>query len=900
MKRKRLLDSCKQLHPPRKLQRRAGLIHRRPEIEILENRLAPATSVSIADASVIEPSPHGTADMDFTVTRTGGDLSPPLMVDYTTLAGSAQPFTDFTPVTGTATFAAGSPTATIAVPVFGNGVYNNPNLTFTVQLTGIAGASPVSFANHVDISTGIASFGVVIADLNGDGKPDIIAYDSGTLLDDPTSGDISVLLNATPPGASTPSFSPPQIIPAGRGLASLAVADLNGDGKPDLIVTNQYSYNISVLLNTTPTGSARVSFAPPQNFNQGAQVLSLAVGDVNGDGKPDLAVVRSVFDVSVLLNTTPTEASAVSFTPQQSFAAVQRSPYAIVSSLALADINGDGKPDIITTNGRVNTVSVLLNTTPTGATVPSFAPPVQFNNNGDAASVAVGDFNGDGRPDLVVTSASGGYYGYSGSQTVLLNTTPPGAAVPSFAPPQTFSDTNDYLGVAVGDVTGDGKLDIVGADQTHDTVSVLLITTPPGAAVPDFTSSQPFNTLHGPLLVALADINGDGQPDVIVSSRYVNAVSVLLNTSPPAISRDTATGTIVESDPRNDVLVNGSTGDNTLTVSQTPGGGIGAITYVLNGGAPVSLSGVTAFGFDGQGGNDTMTVIMGSGGPLIAGPGPITFEGGDGTNTLTVDAPGQVTRAAPDTFTICGSQALNYSNVSTINIDNAAAIDTIAGPDTADRASAFAGLTANERFVQALYLDNLGRPGVKAELDEWVAMLDASAAAQSAVTSAIVDSPEARDRLVKSWYVSFLGRQATNAEELGWVNALLAGQSEETVLSGILASTEFYNRAQALSFTGSMDQRYIDALYILLLGRNPGDAETAGWVSVLPQLGGQGVALDFLDSTEFRTDAFEGYYEALLHRPADATGLNDWLASPLDLAAVRQEFESSPEFYQNG
>ena len=107
----------------------------RPYLEQwLEDRLAPATTLSIADASAIEPASGGTVNMDFTVTRTG-DFTAPLTIGYTTVAGTAQPTTDFTPETGTTTFAAGSATATIAIPIFGNGVYNNPSLTFSVELT---------------------------------------------------------------------------------------------------------------------------------------------------------------------------------------------------------------------------------------------------------------------------------------------------------------------------------------------------------------------------------------------------------------------------------------------------------------------------------------------------------------------------------------------------------------------------------------------------------------------------------------------------------------------------------------------------------------------------------------------------------------------------------------------
>jgi hypothetical protein len=96
------------------------------------------------------------------------------------------------------------------------------------------------------------------------------------------------------------------------------------------------------------------------------------------------------------------------------------------------------------------------------------------------------------------------------------------------------------------------------------------------------------------------------------------------------------------------------------------------------------------------------------------------------------------------------------------------------------------------------------------------------------------------------------------------------------------------------------DQNYVQALYQLLLGRQGGDAEVAGWVGALPQLGTQGVALGFLQSQEFRTDQFEGYYNALLHRPDDPAGLNGWVMSNLDMHAVRLGFEASPEFFANG
>jgi hypothetical protein len=188
-----------------------------------------------------------------------------------------------------------------------------------------------------------------------------------------------------------------------------------------------------------------------------------------------------------------------------------------------------------------------------------------------------------------------------------------------------------------------------------------------------------------------------------------------------------------------------------------------------------------------------------------------------------------------------------------------------------------------------------------AELDSWVnGVLKAPGSSQQAVAAGIAGSLEARDHLVKTWYIAFLDRQAQGGEEQGWVNMLAAGQSEEQVLSQILGSAEFYQRAQSMGFTGTADQNYVQALYQVLLGRTASSSEVTGWGNTLAQVGTQSVALAMLQSQEFRTDQFEGYYNALLHRPDDPTGLNSWVMSNLDMGTVRIGFESGPEFYTNG
>ena len=192
----------------------------------------------------------------------------------------------------------------------------------------------------------------------------------------------------------------------------MTAADLNGDGKPDLIVANFVSNTVSVLLNTTATGAATLSFAAQQTFATGSSPWSVTAADLSGDGKPDLIVANFVSNtVSVLLNTTATGANTASFAAQQIFA-TGTAPFHVTA----ADLNGDGKPDLIVANSQSNTVSVLLNTTAPGATTASFADQSAFATGSSPRSVTAADLSGDGKPDLIVANFG------SNTVSVLLNT----------------------------------------------------------------------------------------------------------------------------------------------------------------------------------------------------------------------------------------------------------------------------------------------------------------------------------------------------------------------------------------------------------------------------------------------------------------------------------------------
>ena len=398
---------------------------------------------------------------------------------------------------------------------------------YKVRASNSAGSSPLSapvsattpktlsFAAYQTFTVGYSPYSLTTADINGDGKPDLIAanYASST---------VSVLLNTTPTGATSASFSTQQTFAVGTEPISVAVADINGDGKPDLVVANEYSstgtYTVSVLLNTTPTGATSASFSTQQTFIVGNTPRSVTTADVNGDGKPDIIVVNN-FDktVSVLLNTTPTGSSTASFATEQTFAA-GNGPVSVTA----VDINGDGKPDLVVTNANDATVSILLNTTTSSSTT-SFATQQTFPVGKGADSVTTADINGDGKPDLVVTNLSDVTF------SVLLNATTAGSSTCSFTA-QTFLGAGSPVAVTAADIDGDGRPDVLVANNNSGTVLVCNNITSKGSMTASLGTPQLFTVGNSPESIVSADINGDGKPDVTTVNDN-GTISVLLNTT---------------------------------------------------------------------------------------------------------------------------------------------------------------------------------------------------------------------------------------------------------------------------------------------------------------------------------------------------------------------------------
>ncbi|MFB8006312.1 FG-GAP repeat domain-containing protein [Nocardia sp. NPDC056000] len=323
------------------------------------------------------------------------------------------------------------------------------------------GSTTTDFSRPFNVPGVPLSFGCNVADVNGDGRPDLMATDATKL----GVGGVVVMLNHTENGSDTPVFGPPQYFAGGLMPAVVASADLNNDGRPDLIIgdtANVVLGTTQVLMNTTEPGSDAATFSGPYFFNGGITTEGIAAADINGDGRTDLAIGEtSSSTVTVLMNFTPDGAPVPDLRPTTYF-------FPFATWVGLADMNNDGKPDLMSDVGILGNplagMFSAVNRTPTGSPVPVFPTVLdgaQAHQAGSWATenTAIADFDGDGKPDAILASP---YLNIRNQLSLLRNSTADGAQALSFDPPVLIGDagwTPNSLDTA--DFNGDGRPDVV-------------------------------------------------------------------------------------------------------------------------------------------------------------------------------------------------------------------------------------------------------------------------------------------------------------------------------------------------------------------------------------------------------------------------------------------------------
>ena len=287
--------------------------------------------------------------------------------------------------------------------------------------------------------------------------------------------------------------------------ADIAVGDWNKDGMLDVVTCNEGD-TATVLL-----GNGRGGFTPAPGSPISVAAHLVAVGDVNNDRNPDLAFTHhDSFGVVVLLGAGDGRFAPA---PGSPFAA-HRGAKAHNHGLALSDVNSDGRLDITTSNQDDNSVSVLLGDGRGGFTP---APGSPFAVGRAPYPHAVGDVNGDGKLDIVTPNVG------SNNVTVLLGDGR-GGFTPAANSPYAVATRPYYI--AVGDVSGDGKPDLI---TTHDDIN--LMTTLVGDGRGGFTAApaSPFDLGSRAYKLVAADVNRDGRADLIIGTEAHNPVTVLLS-----------------------------------------------------------------------------------------------------------------------------------------------------------------------------------------------------------------------------------------------------------------------------------------------------------------------------------------------------------------------------------
>ena len=351
---------------------------------------------------------------------------------------------------------------------------------------------------------------VAVGDFNHDGKADIVSWDKFS-----TSHHISVIIGngdgtfGTALTSDTPNYP-----------AAVTVADLNNDGNPDVVVSGYEIDRLDTVGFDALLGNGDGTFQPRKSYHTVYPVFGLHTGDFDGDGKIDLAAIdgdpRDSFDIGDRIEIYTGNGDGT-FRPRMNLKGGDAP-----EALATADFNGDGTLDLVSANYAGSSATVFL-----GDGHARFQTRISNWTDVGPFSVITADVNGDGKPDTITANVGFPYTGINtGSVSILI-----GRGDGSFNPHMDYATSgNIYSSLAYGDVTGDGKGDIV-ATSSGGKLAILA-----GDATGSFAPATFLSVGTNPTNIALADLNSDGHKDIVVGDAGVQggtaaSVYVLLSNS---------------------------------------------------------------------------------------------------------------------------------------------------------------------------------------------------------------------------------------------------------------------------------------------------------------------------------------------------------------------------------
>lgn len=351
---------------------------------------------------------------------------------------------------------------------------NNDKQNVSVLLS----ESATKYVKAKNYDMGDTPSALAVADVNRDGRLDILVCNE-------TFGQVTVL-----PAKGDGTFNDPELweLPGGATPRGLAVADVNGDGLPDIVTANAGLNSVSVLL-----GAASGGFDAARSFGAGAAPRWVIAADLTGDGQTDiLSVNRDSNDLSLFVRSGANLNNAVSLR------------CGVAPRMAAAgDLNGDGQPDLVVSNTGTNDLSVLL-----GQGGGAFAAEQRVGLGKPPTRLSLGDFNRDGLLDAAVLLFDSADTGSLGVVAVL-----PGDGAGGFGAPLYYGSGWQSFGLTTADMDLDGTLDLVTADTSMKAVSVLR-----GRGDGTFESDRRFATGVTPSAGLAGDFNADGHTDVLVAN----------------------------------------------------------------------------------------------------------------------------------------------------------------------------------------------------------------------------------------------------------------------------------------------------------------------------------------------------------------------------------------------